>query len=323
MARADNLAEEFDLRGHAFCISQKNNYLYRDKPKTTSPHRMRKLFCLALCFLSFNALGQGILDRVRDPNAEKVVFVPKGTRTIGISGSYRSFDAGGDILGDGFSVMSLLNIGTGKIATYNVSPKFAYFLADDLSLGFRLDYSGYFVNTDLRLDLRSMVDLTEIAGDDPKNMEEIRDLFNLQVSHRHMVNNKWGASLALRKFIPFFGSQTVAIFAEARLFGSYAQIRSNPINVQGLPVTEMMRTSNVYAGGLKLAGGLCVRLRGGNALTVSVPLLGAEYSYTHQHQSQTNNNAHLSQFKVARNLDFLGVQVGYCHFGPVKNKKKK
>lgn len=284
---------------------------------------MKKLFCLALCLLSINAMGQGILDRVRDPKAEKTVFVPKGTHTVGISGAYRSFNAGGDVLGDGYAIMSLLNIGTGKIATYNVSPKYAYFLADDLSLGFRLDYSGYTVNTNLRLDLRDMVDLTEIAGDDPELMKEIRDLLNLQVSHRHMVNNKWGLSLALRKYIPFFGSQSVAVFAEARLFGNYALISSNPMDMNGAPVAEMRRTSNVFAAGLKLAGGLCIRLKGGNALTVSVPLIGAEYSYNQQHKAQTNNNAHLSQFKVARNLDLLGVQVGYCHFGPVKAKKHR
>lgn len=284
---------------------------------------MRKFVCLALCLLSFNALGQGILDRVRDPNAEKVVFVPKGTRTIGFSASFRSFNAGGDTLGDGFGIMSLVNIGTGRIATYSVSPKFAYFLADDLSLGMRLDYSGYTVNTDLRLDLRDMVDLSEIAGDDPQEMEEIRNMLNLQVSHRQMVNNKWGASLALRKFIPFFGSKTFAIFAEARLFGSFGQIVSNPLDDKGAPVAAMRRTSDVFAAGLKFAGGLCIRLNGGNALTISVPLIGAEYSYNHQHQAQSNNNAHLSQFKVARNLDFLGIQVGYCHFGPVKARKKK
>lgn len=284
---------------------------------------MKRILCIVLSFLSLNALGQGILDRVRDPKAEKTVFVPKGTHTVGIAGAYRSFDSGGDVLGDGYAIMDLLNIGTGKVAIYNVSPKYAYFLADDLSLGFRLDYSGYNVNTDLRLDLRNMFDLTEVFGDDPELMREVRDLLNLQISHRHMVNNKWGVSLALRKYIPFFGSQTFAVFAEARLFGSYAQIASNPIDENGLSIESLSRKSDIYAAGLKLAGGLCIRLRGGNALTISVPLIGAEYSNNHQYKAETNNNAHLSEFKVARNLDVLGLQIGYCHFGPVKNRKKK
>ena len=37
---------------------------------------------------------------------------------------------------------------------------------------------------------------------------------------------------------------------------------------------------------------------------------------------ETNNNAHLSQFKIARDLDFLGVQVGYMHCVKPKSKKK-
>lgn len=282
---------------------------------------MRKLFYLVLCLLSADVYAQGILSRVTDPNAERTVFVQKGSRAFGIAGSYWNFDAGGDVVGDGYAVMSLLNIGSGKYATYNVSPKFSFFVADDLALGFRLDYSGYKLNTDLRLDLRNAVDMKEIAGDDPKLMEELNDLLNLRVSNRSMYRNTWGASVTLRKFIPFFGSQTFAVFAEARLYGNYGRLVSTPIDYNGAPVQSMLRTSNVFSTGLKFAGGLCIRLKGNNSIAFSVPLLGFDYSYTRQHKAETNNNAHLSQFKVARNLDMLGLQVGYFHF--VQGKKKK
>ena len=279
---------------------------------------MKKLFCLALCLLPLNAMAQGILARFYDPEAEKVVFQEKGSRSFGIAGSYRSFDVAGDDLGDGYAVLSLLNIGTGKLSTYSVSPKFSYFVADDLALVTRLDYSGYTVNSDLRLDLRSAVDVSGIA-EDPEEQKEIQSLLNLRISSRHMVNNAWGASLALRKYIPFFGSQTFAVFGEARLYGNYATTVSCPIDVDGKYVDAKQRTNNTFSTGLKIAGGLCIRLRGSNALTVSVPLVGAAYSNTWQHKNQTNNNAHLSQFKIARNLDFMGVQIGYCHFiGPKK-----
>ena len=279
---------------------------------------MKKLFCLALCLLPLNALAQGILARFYDPEAEKVVFQEKGSRSFGIAGSYRSFDVAGDDLGDGYAVLSLLNIGSGKLSTYNVSPKFSFFVADDLALVARLDYSGYTVNSDLRLDLRSAVDVSGIA-EDPEEQKEIQSLLNLRISSRHMVNNAWGASLALRKYIPFFGSQTFAVFGEARLYGNYATTVSCPIDVDGKYVDAKQRTNNTFSTGLKIAGGLCIRLRGSNALTVSVPLVGAAYSNTWQHKNQTNNNAHLSQFKIARNLDFMGIQVAYCHFiGPKK-----
>ena len=282
---------------------------------------MKKILCLALCLLSVNALAQGVLSRVTDADHMKVVFIEKGNRALGIAGSYWSFNAGGDVVGDGYAVMSLLNIGSGKYATYYVAPKFSYFIGNDLSLDARLEYSGYTLNTDLRLDLRNAVDLKEIAGDDPKLMDELNELLNLRISGRHMVRNAWGGSLALRKYISFFGSQTFAVFGEARLYANYGFINSCPIDVDGKFVDAKMRQSNVFSTGLKGAVGLCVRLKDNSAFTFSIPILGATYSYTHQHKNKTNNNAHLSQFKIARDMDFLGVQVTYCHF--IKSKKHR
>ena len=280
---------------------------------------MKKVFFFALFLLSLNAMGQPILNRFKDPENKKAVFVPKGYRAIGISGSYRSINAGGDVLGDGYAVLSLLNIGGGQLSTYNVSPKFSIFIADDVALGFRLDYSGLTLNTDLRLDLRSLVDLSE-AVEDPEEREQINELLNLRISGRHMVRNTWGLSVTLRKYIPFFGSQTFAVFGEARLYGNYGRINSCPIDEKGAQMTAKMRNTDVYSAGLKIAGGLCVRLKDNSALTVSVPLIGACYDYTQQHKEVTNNNAHLSEFKIARNLDFMGIQVGYMHY--IKSKKK-
>ena len=280
---------------------------------------MKNILSIVLCLLSVSASAQGILSRFYDPEAEKVVFQEKGSRTIGISGNYRSFDIAGDGVGDGYAVLSLLNIGTGRLSTYKVSPKVSYFVADDLSLGVRLDYSGYTMNSDLRLDLRSAVDVSGIA-ENPEDEKEIQALLNLRISNRHIVNNTWGVSFTLRKYIPFFGSKTFAVFGEARLYGNYATTLSCPIDEKGSFVVAKQRTNNTINAGLKIAGGLCVRLRGDNALTVSVPLIGATYSNTLQHKNQTNNNAHLSQFKIARDFDFLGVQVGYMHC--IKSKKK-
>ena len=282
---------------------------------------MKKILCLALCLLSFNAMAQGILSRFYDKDAEKVVFQEKGSHSFGIAGAYRSFDVAGDQAGDGYAILSLLNIGTGRLSAYNVSPKFSYFVGDDLALVGRLDYSGYTLNSDLRLDLRGAVDVSSIA-DNPQDEEEIRSLLNLRISSRHMVNNTWGASLSLRKYIPFFGSQTFAVFGEARLYANFGATKSCPTDLNGVQQIDKMRTTNTFSTGLKIAGGLCVRLRGSNALTISVPLVGAAYTNTRQHKAKTNNNAHLSDFKIARNLEILGLQVAYCHFIGPKNKKK-
>ena len=280
---------------------------------------MKKILCIALCLLYVNAMAQGILDRFNDPEKGAVVFIEKGNRALGISGGYRNFTAGGDVMGDGYSVLSLLNIGTGKLATYNVSPSFSYFLADDLSLGVKLDYSGYTLNTDLRLDLRNIINLNGVAEDDPDLKAELNDILNLRISGRHMVRNAWGASLALRKYMSFFGSQTFGIFGEARLYGNYGRLVSCPLEETGALVEEKLRTSNTFSTGLKIAAGVAVKLRDNSALSVSIPIIGASYSFTKQHKNNTGNNAHMSQFKVARDIDFLAIQVGYTHY--IKSKR--
>lgn len=116
--------------------------------------------------------------------------------------------------------------------------------------------------------------------------------------------------------------RSFAVFGEARLYANFGATKSCPTDLIGVQLIDKMRTTNTFSTGLKIAGGLCVRLRGSNALTISVPLVGAAYTNTRQHKAQTNNNAHLSDFKIARNLDILGLQVAYCHFIGPKNKKK-
>ena len=118
---------------------------------------MKKLVCVLAALLPLVASAQGIggiLDRFKDPEKGNSVFISKGHWSWGINGGYRSFAAAGDGVGDGYSVLSLLNIGNGYLKMYNVSPNFSYFVADDLSLGLSLDYSGYAVDTDIRLDFR-------------------------------------------------------------------------------------------------------------------------------------------------------------------------
>ena len=51
-----------------------------------------------------------IMERFDDPEKGHTVFIEKGSRTMGISGSYRNFRAGGYVNSDGFDVLSLLNI---------------------------------------------------------------------------------------------------------------------------------------------------------------------------------------------------------------------
>ena len=192
-------------------------------------------------------------------------------------------------------------------------------MADDLSLGLSLDYSGYAVDTDIRLDFRNIFDLEGTFGgfEDPEDQDSLEDAaaaLNVRISGRHMLRNAWGGSFKLRKYLSFFGSKTFAVFGEARLYGNYGQIESCPIDNDGIYVTGKARTSRTIAAGLKLGGGLCIKLRDNSAFTISIPLVGATYQYTIQHKNNTGNDAHMASFNVSRELDYLAFQVGYVHY---------
>ena len=75
---------------------------------------------------------------------------------------------------------------------------------------------------------------------------------------------------------------------------------------------------------------------GDNALTVSIPLFGISYNYTLQDKTTTKNvtdengnvvgtetmksRTHMSSFNAARNLDLLGIQIGFTRYIEPKRK---
>ena len=75
--------------------------------------------------------------------------------------------------------------------------------------------------------------------------------------------------------------------------------------------------------GLKGAVGLAVKLREGSLITASIPIVGLEYSLLLQDKKTTvvKNDARLSSFRVARDLDLIGLQIAYSRvIGPKKKK---
>lgn len=272
---------------------------------------MKRLLCFAaVVSVAMSAFSQnsGILKRYTDPDIGSTVFIEKGYRSINLVGGYRSIRAGGDATGDGYSILSLLNIGNGEYINYNISPSISFFIKDDLSVDLRLEYSGYKLDADIRADLREILNLESI--DDEEEREEIGDLLNIHLLGRHISRKSWGTAIALRRYLSFFGSKTIGLFGEARLYGEYGQIESYPLR-QGIENKSKLRNSDIWSAGLKLGAGLCVKLRDNSAITLSIPLLGATYSYTSQYKTKTDSRSHLSQFNISRDIDYLAIQIGY------------
>lgn len=286
------------------------------------------LFFAGLLLTGISASAQGILDRYTDPDKGKVVFIQKGNHAFGISGGYRNFNVTGDNSNNsGYAILSLLNIGQGSLHSWSVTPSISWFVADDVSLGLDLDFDGYTVDTDLNLDFRDIL---------PLDIEEL----NLKVSNRHMDHQAWGASFAARKYLSFFGSQTFAVFGEGRLFTSYGVTTSAP---RERKMVNRDRESYGFGVGVKLGGGLAVKLRDGSAITVSVPIFGVSWNVTNQTKhtltikdseafeanpndpeasTLTTSNARMTQLSASRNTDILGIKFGYVRYIEPRNKRK-
>lgn len=280
------------------------------------------LFTLAALSLSAQLYAQGgiqkILQRFEDPKKGKVVFIEKGTWALGISGSYHGYDASGLANGDGYSILSMLNIGSGSFKTWAVAPSYSYFLSDDFSLGVRLEYTGYQLNTDLRLDLRDV--LGGIFDDGTEESREILSGLNVPISSRHMHHHKGGISLTARRYLSFFGSKMFAVFGEGRLYGSYGVTSSYPLKEN----TNKIRNTSMLDIGLKFAVGGALKLRDGSSFAISIPLLGISWDHTIQNKAWINgndNNAKMNSFRIARNLDYVGMQFSY--FRCIASKKQK
>ncbi len=275
------------------------------------------LVAVSLC-IGLSAFAQGPLTKYLEGRfggeEEKSVFIEKGRKALGIKVGFRSINASGDdVTNAGYSLLSLLNIGKGQLKIWSVSPRFSTFIANDLSLGLEFNYSGYALDTDLRLDFRDIF-----------NSES--DALNVTVSNRSMVHHAGGAALVLRKYVPVLGSQYVAVFAEGRLQGTYGATTSAPRDLKDV---NRERLSQDFSIGLKAGGGLAFKLKD-NALTLSVPLIGIVYNRTKQDKTttifetdettgqvksrQVKSTSNMSGFNIARNLDLLGLQIGFVRY---------
>lgn len=288
---------------------------------------MKKLFAIFLMLVSLSSFAQekkklidGVLNRFTDEKKGRTVFIEKGSRAFGFSGGYRNLIIGGNNLGDGYSILSFLNIGNGKLHIYSFSPKFAYFVADDLAVGVKLNYSGYLLDSDLNLNLGQVGEL--------------------ELLNRHMHNNSWGGSVYMDKYLSVFGSKIFGFLGELQLYGRYVNTMSCGIidtekykdadgNIQERNITPYrdlanQRVSSGFNVGLHLNVGAMARLRDGSSLQVLIPVVGISYSRTNQNKysdGKVSNQGHISQFNVLRKLDLIGVQIGYVRY--IKPQKKR
>lgn len=277
---------------------------------------MKKILAIAILLLSAqaafaqsNLMESMLLKRFEAPERGPVTFIEKGSKSYGIKGSYAGYEAGGALDGDGYQILSLLNIGDGYYRTWTVSPRFSYFVGKDLALGGSITYSGYALDTDIKLDLRDMLHSDEA------------DL-NLQLSSLNIKNHAGGLDLYLRRYLSFFGSRTFAIFAEADLYGKYGITFTHPrADAEG--EIRKQRISQGINVGLQGEVGLAIKLRDRSMFHIGLPLVGVEYSYTKQDKliDGQDRQAHMSSFRFVRKLDIPRISLSYCRVIEPKRRR--
>lgn len=184
----------------------------------------------------------------------KATFIPKGLWMCGATVNYREWENENENL----LVLKNLNM-EGHI--FSVSPYLGYFVANNLALGVRYNYSRYyFFLGDLDLNL----------GED----------FNINLEDLYYLEHKHEASAFGRFYMPLFGSKIFGAFAEARLTYSHANGKNSTgrrdANVNTLDGTY--ETVNKIQ--LGITPGLCVFVTDFAAVETSIGVLGVDYRWS-------------------------------------------
>ena len=142
------------------------------------------------------------IERV-DRGDLKATFIPKGMWMLGATVNYRSWENENQNL----LVLKDLNMDG---HTFSVSPALGYFVANNVAIGLRYNYSrNYFYLGNLDLNL----------GED----------FNISLDDLYYLEHKHQGSFFVRTYMPLFGSKVMGFFSEVR--ASYA--RTNGKNSTG------------------------------------------------------------------------------------------
>ena len=182
----------------------------------------------------------------------KAAFIPKGMWMCGATVNFREWE------NENQNLLVLKNLNM-EGYTFSVSPYVGYFVAKNLALGVRYNYSrNYFYLGDLDLNL----------GED----------FNINLEDLNYLEHKHEASFFMRNYMPLFGSKIFGAFAEVRATYSHATGR----NSTGDPAKNNFDGAYETVNKLQLgvSPGLCVFVTDFAAVETSIGVLGVDYKWS-------------------------------------------
>ena len=245
----------------------------------------RLLILLLAACLAFP--GQAQEKFTRGFAGRNKIFIPKGSVGGGLSISWRKYTLGED---DGFTVLSkyIGNI-KGGYNTFGVTPSFEYFLADNLSLVARFEYSWLGVDLD-----NASLHLSEDLG--------------LDITGEHYKRQSYALAAGVRYYLPFMGSKVFGFFVEGAINGGY--VHSMLYELEG-GLKHGTYNSN-WKVALRVDPGICFFVQENVDFEVSVGLLDLTYQFNKQSENQVKTSSG-SGLGTGFNINLLALRFG-VHF---------
>lgn len=219
-------------------------------------------------------------------------FIPKGMMSVGASVSYHTYDVGKN--DGGYEMLSLLQDVKGNLSTLSLSPSIFYFVANNTAVGLQFGYTY----SDMGIDSASL------------SMDEDT---KLDLSNHYYVSQGYTGNIAMRKYIPLFGSKVFAMFTELRVGGTQKYAKSYSLNEGEKDGTF----SDSYSVNFGLYPGLTAFLTNDFAFEVSLSMLECKYTYTKQIHNQVKESCY-SDFGASFKPNLLGISFSVMYYIPIK-----
>lgn len=219
-------------------------------------------------------------------------FIPKGSVGAGVAFSHNNYQLGNGTDDAGYSLLSLISGVHADMLTFGVAPWVSYFVADNLSVGARFDYS----RTSLGLGNATIA---------------LGDLFNMSLSDYHFLKQSYTGAITGRYYVPIANSKRFAMFAELRAIGGYGQ--SETYQIDG--ANKFGTYQDIYQFELGLVPGITVFVTDWASVELAVGLMGIDYNKV----VQTTNQVQVSVMESSSanfKINPLALSLGLSFYIP-------
>lgn len=209
------------------------------------------------------------------------VYIEKGTRSIGLSFGYDSWTADGE---NGYDLFGIVKELEGNLTLGDVSASGAWFIKDNLSVGFRIGYT----------DTRVSFDSTLIA--------------TVELPDRNISRQTVNGAMTCRGYLPLFDGRILALFFEGRLSGSTGYNKSYRVTQNGKEGSY----SDIWSASLGLYPGISVFATQNISFEVQLPLLEGGCQWQKQDSTESGDGT-LNHSFVRFKPGLIGLRMGLVY----------